>query len=75
MTIPEANGRAGVVQPDNVLFEARRAGERVLLECFNFHTLLRLPTDIWYCHNEPTGRVVRQVRGVARSPDERTLHL
>ena len=51
MTIMEANGRAGVVLPDNVLFEANRAGEGIrkrLLEGFNFHTLLRLPTGIWY---------------------------
>lgn len=51
MTILEQNGRAGVVLPDNVLFEAGRAGEgirRRLLEQFNFHTLLRLPTGIWY---------------------------
>ena len=43
----EVNGRAGVVFPDNVLFEAGRAGESILkrlLEGFNFHTLLRLPT-------------------------------
>lgn len=49
MTIMEANGRAGVVLPDNVLFEANRAGEGIrmrLLEGFNFHTLLRLPTGI-----------------------------
>ena len=51
MTILDANGRAGVVLPDNVLFEAGRAGEGIrkrLLEGFNFHTLLRLPTGIWY---------------------------
>ncbi|MGH8073526.1 MAG: type I restriction-modification system subunit M [Lysobacter sp.] len=51
MTVLEANGRAGVVLPDNVLFEAGRAGEGIrkrLLEGFNFHTLLRLPTGIWY---------------------------
>lgn len=51
MTVMEANGRAGVVLPDNVLFEAGRAGEGIrkrLLEQFNFHTLLRLPTGIWY---------------------------
>ncbi len=51
MTIMEANGRAGIVLPDNVLFEAGRAGEGIrkrLLEGFNFHTLLRLPTGIWY---------------------------
>lgn len=51
MTILDTNGRAGVVLPDNVLFEAGRAGEGIrkrLLEQFNFHTLLRLPTGIWY---------------------------
>jgi type I restriction enzyme M protein len=51
MTILETDGRAGVVLPDNVLFEAGRAGEGIrkrLLEQFNFHTLLRLPTGIWY---------------------------
>jgi type I restriction enzyme M protein len=51
MTIMKQNGRAGVVLPDNVLFEAGRAGEgirRRLLDQFNFHTLLRLPTGIWY---------------------------
>lgn len=51
MTILETTGRAGVVMPDNILFEAGRAGEGIrkrLLEQFNFHTLLRLPTGIWY---------------------------
>ena len=51
MTIMNTDGRAGVVLPDNVLFEAGRAGEGIrkrLLEGFDFHTLLRLPTGIWY---------------------------
>lgn len=51
MTIMDTDGRAGVVLPDNVLFEAGRAGEGIrkrLLEQFDFHTLLRLPTGIWY---------------------------
>src|ERR1017187_10345378 len=44
------NGRAAVVVPDNVLFEGG-AGEKVrrkLLERCDVHTLLRLPTGIWY---------------------------
>jgi type I restriction enzyme M protein len=51
MTVMESDGRAGVVLPDNVLFEAGSAGEGIrkrLLEQFNFHTLLRLPTGIFY---------------------------
>jgi len=50
-TILESDGRAAVVLPDNVLFEAGSAGEgirRRLLEQFDFHTLLRLPTGIFY---------------------------
>lgn len=44
------NGRAAVVVPDNVLFEGG-AGETVrrkLLETCDLHTILRLPTDIFY---------------------------
>lgn len=53
MTVMETDGRAGVVLPDNVLFEAGSAGEgirRRLLEQFDFHTLLRLPTGIFYAN-------------------------
>jgi type I restriction enzyme M protein len=49
-TILKINGRAAVVVPDNVLFEGG-AGEtvrrRLLHEC-DVHTLLRLPTGIFY---------------------------
>lgn len=44
------NGRAAVVVPDNVLFEGG-AGETVrrkLLETCDLHTILRLPTGIFY---------------------------
>jgi type I restriction enzyme M protein len=44
------NGRAAVVVPDNVLFEGgagERIRERLLHEC-DVHTLLRLPTGIFY---------------------------
>jgi type I restriction enzyme M protein len=49
-TILDVNGRAAVVLPDNVLFEGG-AGEvirRRLLEDFDLHTMLRLPTGIFY---------------------------
>jgi len=49
-TILAIQGRAAVVLPDNVLFEGG-AGEvvrRRLLQEFEVHTLLRLPTGIFY---------------------------
>lgn len=49
-TLLKMNGRAAVVVPDNVLFEGG-AGETVrrnLLKQFDVHTLLRLPTGIFY---------------------------
>ena len=49
-TILNANGKAAVVVPDNVLFEGG-AGETVrkkLLETTDLHTILRLPTGIFY---------------------------
>ena len=49
-TLLKINGRAAVVVPDNVLFEGG-AGEvvrkKLLAEC-DLHTLLRLPTGIFY---------------------------
>jgi type I restriction enzyme M protein len=50
MTVLKMSGRAAVVIPDNVLFEGG-AGEKVrkrLLNEFNLHTILRLPTGIFY---------------------------
>ncbi|KQV75773.1 DNA methyltransferase [Aeromicrobium sp. Root344] len=50
MTILDINGRAAVVLPDNVLFEGG-AGEtlrRKLLADYDLHTMLRLPTGIFY---------------------------
>ena len=49
-TILKATGKAAVVLPDNVLFEGG-AGETVrkkLLETTDLHTILRLPTGIFY---------------------------
>jgi type I restriction enzyme M protein len=49
-TLLKIDGRAAVVVPDNVLFEGG-AGEKVrrnLLQKCRVHTLLRLPTGIWY---------------------------
>ena len=49
-TILKSDGKAAVVVPDNVLFEGG-AGETVrrkLLETTELHTILRLPTGIFY---------------------------
>jgi type I restriction enzyme M protein len=49
-TLLTMNGRAAIVMPDNVLFEGG-AGETVrkkLLHDYDVHTLLRLPTGIFY---------------------------
>lgn len=50
MVMLKNGGRAAVVLPDNVLFEGG-AGETIrkeLLKSFNLHTILRLPTGIFY---------------------------
>jgi type I restriction enzyme M protein len=50
MTMLKSDGKAAVVLPDNVLFEGG-AGETIrkkLLEGTNLHTILRLPTGIFY---------------------------
>lgn len=49
-SILEINGKAAVVVPDNVLFEGG-AGETIrkkLLSDYDVHTLLRLPTGVFY---------------------------
>lgn len=50
VTMLDTNGRAAVVLPDNVLFEGG-AGEiirKTLMKKANLHTVLRLPTGIFY---------------------------
>ena len=50
MLMLKTSGRAAVILPDNVLFEGG-AGETIrkkLLSDFNLHTILRLPTGIFY---------------------------
>lgn len=56
MLLLKNGGRAGVVLPDNVLF-ADGAGEvlrKKLLTDFNLHTILRLPTGIFYANGVKT---------------------
>lgn len=52
----KAGGRAGVVLPDNVLFESG-VGAKIrqdLMEKCNLHTILRLPTGIFYAQGVKT---------------------
>lgn len=52
MTMLKTTGKAAVVLPDNVLFEGG-VGEKVrqaLLQKTDLHTILRLPTGIFYAH-------------------------
>ena len=52
----KANGRAAVVLPDNVLFEDNigRKLRQQLMELCDLHTILRLPTGIFYAQGVKT---------------------
>ena len=59
MLMLKTSGRAAVVLPDNVLFEGG-AGETIrkkLLTDFNLHTILRLPTGIFYAQGVKASHV------------------
>ena len=63
-------GRAAVVVPDNVLFEAG-AGEKIrrtLLERCDVHTLLRLPTGIWYSPGVKANVLLFDKKPAAKTP-------
>ena len=62
-------GRAAVVLPDNVLFEAGVGTEvrRDLMEKCNLHTILRLPTGIFYAQGVKTNVLFFQ-KGSASDP-------
>jgi type I restriction enzyme M protein len=69
-TLLKINGRAAVVVPDNVLFEGG-AGETVrrklLAEC-DVHTLLRLPTGIFYAQGVKANVLFFDKKPGAESP-------
>ena len=69
-TILAMNGRAAVVLPDNVLFEGG-AGEtirRKLLRDYDVHTLLRLPTGIFYAQGVKANVLFLDKRPAADHP-------
>ena len=74
-TILKINGRAAVVVPDNVLFEGG-AGETVrrklLHEC-DVHTLLRLPTGIFYAQGVKANVLFFDRRPASEAASTRTL--
>ena len=74
-TILKTEGRAAVVLPDNVLFE-RGAGEtirRQLLKKFDVHTLLRLPTGIFYAQGVKANVLFFEKRPASEDPWTRKL--
>src|SRR5262245_2080797 len=75
MTVLTENGRAAVVMPDNVLFEGG-AGEttrRRLLHNFDFHTLLRLPTGIFYKQGVKANVLFFDKKRVSAEPNTKEL--
>lgn len=56
MSIVKTGGRVGVVLPDSVLTDANATARvrRKLLDEFNLHTILRLPTGIFYAQGVKT---------------------
>lgn len=55
MSLMRRGGRAGVVLPDNVLFDSTGTEiRRKLLTDFNLHTILRLPSGIFYANGVQT---------------------
>src|SRR5260370_2102662 len=70
-------GRAAIVVPDNVLFEGG-AGETVrrklLHEC-DVHTLLRLPTGIFYAHAVKANDLFFERKPATAPPGTNTLLL
>ena len=69
-TMLKTTGRAAVVVPDNVLFEGG-AGEtirRKLLENTDLHTILRLPTGIFYAQGVKANVIFFDNREASPSP-------
>ncbi|WP_322845025.1 N-6 DNA methylase [Pseudomonas sp. B33.4] len=62
-------GRAAVVLPDNVLFEAGVGADvrRDLMDKCNLHTILRLPTGIFYAQGVKTNVLFFQ-KGTTKNP-------
>lgn len=74
-TILDTHGRAAVVLPDNVLFEGG-AGETIrrrLLNTCDLHTMLRLPTGIFYAGGVKANVLFFDKKPAAETPWTREL--
>lgn len=74
-TILMDGGRAAMVVPDNVLFEGG-AGEdirRALLTQCDVHTLLRLPTGIWYSSGVKANVLFFDKQPTSKTPQTKDL--
>lgn len=70
MTMLKTTGKAAVVLPDNVLFEGG-VGEKVrkaLLEKTDLHTILRLPTGIFYAQGVKANVLFFDGKPAAKTP-------
>ncbi len=70
-------GRAAVVVPDNVLFEGG-AGEKIrheLLHRCEVHTLLRLPTGIWYSPGVKANVLFFHKKSIKKTPATKEVWL
>ena len=71
-TMLKTSGKAAVVVPDNVLFEGG-AGETVrkrLLETTDLHTILRLPTGIFYAQGVKANVLFFDNKPAAKTPGQ-----
>ncbi|HUC01541.1 MAG TPA: class I SAM-dependent DNA methyltransferase [Candidatus Paceibacterota bacterium] len=74
-TMLKADGRAAVVVPDNVLFEGG-AGETVrrkLLETTDLHTILRLPTGIFYAQGVKANVIFFDNKPASKDPQTKEV--
>ncbi|MDD2389916.1 MAG: class I SAM-dependent DNA methyltransferase [Desulfobacterales bacterium] len=74
-TLLKQNGRAAVVVPDNVLFEGG-AGEivrRKLMDGCDVHTLLRLPTGLFYAQGVKANVLFFDRKPASETPWTKTL--
>jgi type I restriction enzyme M protein len=69
-TILKTGGQAAVVLPDNVLFEGG-SGETIrkkLIETTNLHTILRLPTGIFYANGVKANVLFFEAKSASKEP-------